>query len=109
MKLIVAEAGPAAYSDHAARPNDCSAKNRISLQYAVMYMHTCMHAYIHTYMYVYFYVDGNISIYMYTYLCVCIVELIGSWFQGLCWVEVLAPWLGVKSRAGYSYESQFRS
>ena len=66
--------------------------------YVYAYMNACMHACMHTYIHVCVFLCKwkYKYIYMYTYLCVCIVELIGSWFQGLCWVEVLAPWLGVK-------------
>ena len=66
MKLIVAEADPAAYSDHAAARErlQCQKSHFASIRsYVYAYIHACMHAYIH----VYFYVNGNINIYIYIY------------------------------------------
>ena len=56
MKLIVAEAGPAAYSDHAAATErlQCQKSHFASIRsYVYAYMHACMHAYIHTYIHTY--------------------------------------------------------
>ena len=59
-------------------------------------IHTCIHTYVRTYIHVCVFLCRwkykYIYRYTYIYMCVCMVELIGSWFQ----VEVLAPWLGVK-------------